>query len=443
MRAAEVTQAETSERARLLRVRAYAVALDLTRGDDIFNSICVVRFDCAERGAASYIDLVAEAVHEITLNGEPLDPATAWAEGRIMLPALAARNELRVAADCAYTSSGTGMHRSADSAGGVYIYGKLAQAYARTAYACFDQPDLKAEFTFSVTAPAGWTVLSNQPAAGAPEPAGDSLAVWRFLATPPLPTFTTTVVAGDYHLVTESHTTPGGQRIPLELACRAGLADRLDSETLFEVTRHGLDYYTDVLGAEYPYAKYGQVFVPRVLAEGRDAVQRALCSRALPDVAVRQTAREMAGGRRAARAILIDDLGRLVLIKRTKPGQPPYWTTPGGGVEDGESVEAALHRELAEELGAEATGASRVFLHSSPSDSGVAVQYFFVARLAGMDEARRSGPELTEPGRGEYAVDRVDLTGDDLAGVDLKPGALKEFILANREALLAEAAAGG
>lgn len=148
----------------------------------------------------------------------------------------------------------------------------------------------------------------------------------------------------------------------------------------------------------------------------------------------------VAVGRRAVRAILIDDLGRLVLIKRTKPGQAPYWTAPGGGVEDTDaSVEAALRRELAEELGAEAAVASQVFLFSSPSDTGVAVQHFFVARLTGMNESARSGPELSDPSRGGYDLDRVDLRGDDLIGFDLKPTALKEFILANREALLIEA----
>ncbi|WP_374727551.1 NUDIX domain-containing protein [Haloactinomyces albus] len=149
----------------------------------------------------------------------------------------------------------------------------------------------------------------------------------------------------------------------------------------------------------------------------------------------------MAVGRRAARAILIDDRSRLVLIKRTKPGQEPYWTAPGGGVEDSDSsVEEALYRELIEELGAEVAGASQVFLVSSPSDAGIAVQYFFVARLTRLDEAARSGPEFSDPSRGGYEVDRIDLRGDDLASVDLKPTALKEFVLANREALLAESA---
>ncbi len=114
---------------------------------------------------------------------------------------------------------------------------------------------------------------------------------------------------------------------------------------------------------------------------------------------------------------------------------------PGGGVEGTDSsIVAALYRELAEELGAEATGASQVFLVSSPSDAGVAVQHFFVARLTKLNESARSGPEFGDPSRGGYDLDRIDLRGNDLASIDLKPTALKEFILANREALLVEAA---
>lgn len=150
-------------------------------------------------------------------------------------------------------------------------------------------------------------------------------------------------------------------------------------------------------------------------------------------------------GRRSARAILIDDDGRLVLIRRTKPDVPVYWTTAGGGVEAGDaSIEAAMHREIAEELGATATGASQVFLASGLGRFGLTVQYYFVARLASLDPGIRSGPELTDPSRGRYDPDRVTLLdgGTALAAIDLRPPELKAFILANREALLAEAGLG-
>lgn len=148
----------------------------------------------------------------------------------------------------------------------------------------------------------------------------------------------------------------------------------------------------------------------------------------------------VAVGRRGARGIVIDDERRMVLIKRTKPGQNPYWTSPGGGVEESDiSVEAALRRELAEELGATADGYQQVFLASDPSDAGVAIQYFFVARLISLNLTERYGSEFTKPERGGYDLDYVPLSDDSLETIDLKPVVLKEFVLANRAALLAEA----
>jgi ADP-ribose pyrophosphatase YjhB (NUDIX family) len=150
----------------------------------------------------------------------------------------------------------------------------------------------------------------------------------------------------------------------------------------------------------------------------------------------------MVVGRRSARAILVDDDRRLVLIKRIKPGREPYWTAPGGGVEpDDASPEAALRRELAEELGARVAGVTQVFLTSSPSDAGPAIQYFFLTRLAVPDASARSGPELSDPSRGGYEMVRVAL--DVVENINLQPPELKEFIVANQEALLAEAASLG
>jgi aminopeptidase N len=261
---AEITRPETSERARLLRVDSYDIALDLTRGNDVFGSVSVIRFGCREPGAASYVDLIADTVHEITLNGAPVDvTAAAGADGRITLPALAAENVLRVAADCRYSADGTGLHRAVDPADGkVYTYTKFEPAYARRVYANFEQPDLKASFTFRVTAPAHWTVLSNQPAAGPVPDRGGASSVWRFPPTPPISTYLSAVAAGEYRVVQASHTTPGGQMVPLALACRASLAGHLDADEIFAITRQGLDFYTSLFQGTFPFAKYDQVFVP-------------------------------------------------------------------------------------------------------------------------------------------------------------------------------------
>jgi ADP-ribose pyrophosphatase YjhB (NUDIX family) len=56
--------------------------------------------------------------------------------------------------------------------------------------------------------------------------------------------------------------------------------------------------------------------------------------------------------RRAARVILLDPDDRVLLMRYDDaPPNGRHWTTPGGGVEDGEEYRAAALRELAEETG--------------------------------------------------------------------------------------------
>jgi len=264
MPVAEITRSETSERARLLYIDSYSVTLDLTRGEEFFGTQSVISFSCAEPGAASYLDLVAESVQEISLNGTPVDPAVAYADGRIALADLQAENELTVTAECRYSHDGTGLHRAVDPAdGNVYCYTKFEPAYARGVYANFEQPDLKASFTISVIVPATWTVLSNEPLAVTERPpTGGGRRIWRFEPTPRLSTYLFAIAAGEYRVVRAVHTTPAGQEIPLGLACRASLADYLAAEDIFDTTRKGLDYYTQLFQTDYPFAKYDQVFVP-------------------------------------------------------------------------------------------------------------------------------------------------------------------------------------
>jgi aminopeptidase N len=261
-----MTRTTAAERATLVRAESYDLALDLARGDEHFVSTSVIRFSCARPGAGTHAELLADKVREITLNGRPLDPEQVCTAGRLALAGLAESNELRVVADVRYSGDGSALHRSVDPADGrVYLYTNLAEP--GRVFACFDQPDLKAEFTVRVTAPAPWTVLSNQPAPEA-APLDGGRAVWQFPATPRIAPFSVVVIAGDYHVIRDVHTTAGGRVIPLGLACRASLAGLLDRDDLLEVTRAGLDYYPALFGLDFPFAKYDQVFVPQLPAGG-------------------------------------------------------------------------------------------------------------------------------------------------------------------------------
>ncbi|MFF4340190.1 aminopeptidase N [Kitasatospora sp. NPDC001540] len=256
-----LTREEARTRAALLAVDAYEIELDLSsaRAGGTFRSTTVVRFTAAEPGASTFIDLVAPAVTEIVLNGRAL-PLENFSDSRIALPDLAAENELRVVADCAYTNTGEGLHRFVDPADGeTYLYTQFEVPDARRVFASFEQPDLKATFAFTVTAPAGWVVVSNSPT---PEPVGDGdTRVWTFEPTPRMSTYITALVAGPYVGVFDSYDN-GAQHVPLGVYCRPSLREHLDADAIFAVTRQGFDYFQEKFDFPYPFAKYDQLFVP-------------------------------------------------------------------------------------------------------------------------------------------------------------------------------------
>ncbi|MFJ8473181.1 aminopeptidase N [Kitasatospora sp. NPDC094011] len=256
-----LTREEARTRAELIRVDAYDIELDLgsAREGGTYRSTTVVRFTATTPGADSFIDLVAPSVESITLNGTELDPAS-FADSRIPLPGLAAENELRVVAECSYTNTGEGLHRFVDPVDGeTYLYTQFEVPDARQVFANFEQPDLKATFAFTVTAPAGWVVVSNSPT---PEPVGEGpTQVWKFEPTGRISSYITALVAGPYVGVFDTYEN-GEQRVPLAVYCRPSLREFLDAEAIFEVTKLGFDYFQEKFDYPYPFAKYDQLFVP-------------------------------------------------------------------------------------------------------------------------------------------------------------------------------------
>ncbi|WP_217207226.1 aminopeptidase N [Streptomyces sp. AC550_RSS872] len=254
-----LTREEAQQRAKLLTVDSYEIDLDLSGAQEggTYRSVTTVRFDVTENGADSFIDLVAPTVHEVTLNGDPLDADEVFKDSRIALPGLLeGRNVLRVVADCAYTNTGEGLHRFVDPVDQqAYLYTQFEVPDARRVFASFEQPDLKATFQFTVKAPEGWTVISNSPT---PEPKDN---VWSFEPTPRISTYITALIVGPYHSV-HSVYEKDGQSVPLGIYCRPSLAEYLDSDAIFEVTRQGFDWFQEKFDYAYPFKKYDQLFVP-------------------------------------------------------------------------------------------------------------------------------------------------------------------------------------
>jgi aminopeptidase N len=256
-----LTRSEAQERASLIQVDAYDVALDLTRGAETFRSTTTVRFTATE-GASSFIDAITRTVHSVTLNGVELDPADVADGVRIRLDSLAAENVLRVDADALYTNTGEGLHRFVDPVDGeVYLYSQFEVPDSRRVFAVFEQPDLKAAFSFTVTAPAAWQVVSNQPTPE-PVPAGDGVATWSFEPTPRISSYITALIAGPYVVETDSLVSSDGRTVPLGVFARASLAPFLDADYVFEKTKQGFAFYEEKFGVPYPFAKYDQLFVP-------------------------------------------------------------------------------------------------------------------------------------------------------------------------------------
>lgn len=255
-----LTRTEAQERAGIVSVQTYDVELDLTRGAETFGSTTRVRFT-ATAGASTFIDAITKTVHSVTLNGTALDVAAVNDGVRIQLDDLQEQNELVVVSDALYTNTGEGLHRFVDPVDDeVYLYSQFEVPDSRRMFAVFEQPDLKARFSFTVTAPSRWQVVSNSPT---PEPHVDGdVATWAFPPTATISSYITALIAGPYEVVRDELTSSDGRTIPLGVFARKSLAEYLDPEYVFETTKKGFAYYEEKFDVPYPFEKYDQLFVP-------------------------------------------------------------------------------------------------------------------------------------------------------------------------------------
>ncbi|MFI9049820.1 aminopeptidase N [Streptomyces sp. NPDC053427] len=244
---------EAQTRARLIDVHRYDIELDLTQGEEHFGSRTVIHFSAREPGD-TFVEIRPAELHTATLDGHRIDPATLDANRLPLNGLTAGDHELRLDATMRYSRTGEGMHRFTDPADGeAYVYTQLFMEDVQRVFGAFDQPDLKAVFALTLTAPEAWTVLAN----GITEHLGQGR--WQAAPTPLISTYLVAVAAGPWHSV---HTEHAG--LPFGIHCRRSLAPHLDAdaEEILDITRRCYDRYHQIFDEPYPFDSYDQAFVP-------------------------------------------------------------------------------------------------------------------------------------------------------------------------------------
>ena len=252
-----LSRAEAADRSAHLKIHHYDVTLDVTTGEETFYSKSKVTFACSKPGYSTFIDAVGKRLISATLNGKPIEPGEFTGQS-LFLKDLQAENELIVEVEAIYSKTGEGLQRSVDPVDNeVYLYSQGETAFIRNMYPCFDQPDLKSTFDFTVIAPAHWEVISNNPVKNKSDV--DGKKKWEFTTTPIMSTYITAVVAGPYAHVHDEYN--GKKKIPMGIYCRKSLFQHLDADEIFLVTKQGFEYFERVFGLAYAFDKYDQIAV--------------------------------------------------------------------------------------------------------------------------------------------------------------------------------------
>ncbi|MDR2799581.1 MAG: aminopeptidase N [Bifidobacteriaceae bacterium] len=292
--------AQAEERSRVISNPRYEIALDLSLDEKCFTSVTQIRFN-AVKGTTTFVDFICEEIYSIVFNGEELNPKDHYKNNGITLQDLEEKNYLVVRANCAYSNTGEGLHRFVDPLDGeAYLTSQFEVADSCRVFACFEQPDLKGTFRFTITAPAYWEVLSNMPT---PESAkanfksykGDDCAIWQFRPTGKLSTYVTAIVAGPFAKWRDYLINNDGRTIPLGVYCRKSLAQYMDAENIFSVTKIGFDFFAEAYNFPYPFEKYDQIFCPEFNA---GAMENAGCVTVRDDYIFRSRVSESAKARR-------------------------------------------------------------------------------------------------------------------------------------------------
>ncbi len=261
-----LTQAEAQSRASRIANCAYTIELDLMKGSPTYDGDVTVTFDDSGSGD-TFFCFRGKTIERYEVNGQAITPD--WNGYRLVIPgsALRAQNTVRIVYTNDYDHGGDGFHQFVDPEDGEeYLYSNFEPYESHRLFPQFDQPDVKAAYTLTVTAPAEWEVVHNSAESGRAT-AGDGRTIHRFAQTARFSTYLFCLVAGPYHVFRDEH-----RGIPLGLFCRKSMARHFDTDEVYTITKQGLDFFAEFFDYPYPFGKYDQILCPEFNAGAMENV---------------------------------------------------------------------------------------------------------------------------------------------------------------------------
>lgn len=243
---------------------SYQLNYNLTR-DEHFSASSTINFELSDSTSPLTVDLNKAKITHIEINGSsmPIEQLEkSYNQWFITLPPerlIKGNNTVTVSFTRKHSTNGEGLHRFKDPVDDkVYLYSHFEPAAAQQMFALFDQPDIKATFEMTVSAPKAWTVFSAMREDKITQQ-GD-LNIWHFPQSKTLSPYNFSLHAGPYKMWKDN-----SGKYPLRLFTRQSVAKQITPQHWFTYTKQGFNFFDDYFGINYPFKKYDQVLVPDFL----------------------------------------------------------------------------------------------------------------------------------------------------------------------------------
>ena len=259
-----LSQEQAFKRSERVSNVSYQLDYHLT-GEESFSASSTINFTLSDNISPLTVDLNKAQIISIVINGvsmpvEQLEKN--YNQWFITLPAeqlIKGNNTVTVNFTRQHSTNGEGLHRFKDPVDDkVYLYSHFEPAAAQQMFALFDQPDLKATFEMTVSAPQEWAVVSATREDKITKQ-GD-FNIWHFPQSKTLSPYNFSLHAGPYKMWQDN-----SGKYPLRLFTRQSVANQITPKHWFTYTQQGFQFFDNYFGIGYPFKKYDQVLVPDFL----------------------------------------------------------------------------------------------------------------------------------------------------------------------------------